>query len=317
LPDIIRVADEYYVRASSALADNRTRVLKYGDTFAVFNRYGDIEALGPSQFWLFHSESRHLSRFTLQLCRITTSSDSFNGWLVRSSADLRMLAQGNPEGPYSYGGVPSFSTVFGRDGIITALECLWMTPEFAEGVLKYLSETQATVGVPEQDAEPGKILHEMRRGEIAATREALVTMAASTPRLCLSCWPAATSCKTGNLSFVKEIWPSVKRALGWIDEFGDRRRFVEYEKPSQKGLVQQGWKDSHDSIFHADGSMAEPPIALCEVQGYVYSAKHYASRIARALQEPEVADRLEREAEALRAKFEEAFWCDDLRQAAQ
>ena len=339
MTDIVRVKDEYYVRASSALADDRTRVLKYGDTFAVFNRYGDIEAFGPSQFGLFHAESRHLSRFTMRVnqqqplllsstirednaflsvdltnldspvnsddtlprgtvhifrlqflreascyqhirllnydrqpvrvslflqfdadfadifevrgtkrarkgerlpeqvegdaailaykgldgvvrhtrlefsprpaslttheahfqitlepkeeksifstvsceqnpdgkqldsfhiafrglqrdfdrtgideCRITTTSESFNAWLTRSAADLRMLIEGNPEGPYPYAGVPWFNTVFGRDGIITALECLWIAPRIAEGVLKYLAETQATEEIAEQDA---------------------------------------------------------------------------------------------------------------------------------------------------------------------
>src|SRR6266567_6925712 len=98
--------------------------------------------------------------------------------------------------------------------------------------------------------------------------------------------------------------------LRWIDEYGDcdGDGFVEYKQRSSKGLVQQGWKDSHDSVFHADGRMAEPPIALCEVQGYVYAAKRCASRIARALQEPDLAEKLDLEAEALRAKFEEAFW---------
>jgi glycogen debranching enzyme len=338
LADIVRLENEYYVRASSALADDRTRVLKYGDTFAVFNRFGDIELVGPSKFGLFHAECRHLSQFAVyvnehqplllssnirednaflsvdltnvdsdangfaalsrgtlhvfrlqflrraacyvqirllnygsesadisvrvnfaadfadifevrgtvrersgqrlgdefgddkvilgyrgldkvvrrtrlefsprpaslnpqearfhfklepggeaslfaliacehgtekpdpvsfptafaslavpkgqpefQDCRIATSSESFDSWVSRSSADLRTLAEGNPEGPYPYAGVPWFSTVFGRDGIITALECLWMVPSFAQGVLSYLAQTQATAEIPEQD----------------------------------------------------------------------------------------------------------------------------------------------------------------------
>jgi glycogen debranching enzyme len=503
LTDIVRVADEYYVRASSALVDDRTRVLKCGDTFAVLNRYGDIEDLGFSQFGLFHAESRHLSRFSLRLnqqqplllgstvrddnaflsvdvtnvdtalsseerlprgtvhvfrsqflsiasryeqirvlnyglepvrlavlfqfdadfadifevrgtkrerkgdrlpdqidgdaailayrgldgvfrrtriefsphpssltsrearfnmtleskqetsifstvacqrdastssivsyqtafralqrdfdrarpdeSQITTSSESFNSWLKRSSSDLRMLIEANPEGPYPYAGVPWFSTVFGRDGIITALECLWTSPRIAEGVLKYLAETQATEEIPEQDAEPGKILHEMRRGEMAATKEVPFARyygsVDSTPLFVMLA--GAYFQRTGDLALLKKIWPNIKRALHWMETYGDRDRdgFVEYEQRSSKGLVQQGWKDSQDSVFHADGRLAEPPIALCEVQGYAYAAKRAGASLARALNEPELAGDLDAAAETMQSNFEEAFWCEEL-----
>jgi glycogen debranching enzyme len=503
LTDIVRVADEYYVRASSALVDDRTRVLKCGDTFAVLNRYGDIEDLGFSQFGLFHAESRHLSRFTMRLnqqqplllgstvrednafltvditnvdtalntedslprgtvhifrsqflgaashyehlrilnyglepvrlsllfqfdadfadifevrgtkrarkgdrlpdivdgnaailayrgldnvfrrtrlefspdptslttrealfriklepkqetsifttvacqrdastngvipfqtafrsltreterarsedIQITTSSESFNAWLNRSAADLRMLIEGNPEGPYPYAGVPWFSTVFGRDGIITALECLWTSPRIAQSVLKYLAETQATREIPEQDAEPGKILHEMRRGEMAVTKEVpfgrYYGSVDSTPLFVMLA--GAYFQRTGDQSLVKEIWPNVQRALQWIDTYGDLdgSGFVEYQQRASKGLVQQGWKDSQDSVFHADGRLAEPPIALCEVQGYAYAAKRAGALLARAMNEPEFAERLDAAAEKLQSKFEDAFWCEEL-----
>ncbi len=503
MTDIVRVADEYYVRASSALVDDRTRVLKCGDTFAVLNRYGDIEDLGFSQFGLFHAESRHLSRFTMRLnqqqplllgstvrednaflsvditnvdtalntedslprgtvhlfrsqflgaashyehlrilnyglepvrlsllfqfdadfadifevrgtkrarkgdrlpdlvdgnaailayrgldnvyrrtrlefspsptslttrealfriklepkqetsifttvacqrdastngiipfqtafrsltreterarsedIQITTSSESFNAWLNRSSADLRMLIEGNPEGPYPYAGVPWFSTVFGRDGIITALECLWTSPRIAQSVLKYLAETQATREIPEQDAEPGKILHEMRRGEMAVTKEVpfgrYYGSVDSTPLFVMLA--GAYFQRTGDQSLVKEIWPNVQRALQWIDTYGDLdgSGFVQYQQRASKGLVQQGWKDSQDSVFHADGRLAEPPIALCEVQGYAYAAKRAGALLARAMNEPEFAARLDSAAEKLQSKFEDAFWCEEM-----
>ena len=509
LTDIVRVADEYYVRASSALADDRTRVLKSGDTFLVANRFGDIEDLGISQFGLFHVEARHLSRFTMrvnqqqplllgstvrednafltvdvtnvdtpasahsktntngdlprgtvhlfrsqfltQACRyehirvlnygislvhltlsfqfdadfadifevrgtkrerhgerladhldgdaailsykgldevfrrtrvefsprpasltsreasfsislepkqetsvyctvicqrnattnsvppfqtafrtvqrdfdrphsdearITTSGESFNSWLARSSADLRMLIEGNPEGPYPYAGVPWFSTVFGRDGIITALECLWTSPRIAESVLKYLAETQATEEIPEQDAEPGKILHEMRRGEMAATKEVPFARyygsVDSTPLFVMLA--GAYYQRTANLALIREIWPNIKNALRWMETYGDRDKdgFVEYEQRASKGLSQQGWKDSQDSIFHADGRLADPPIALCEVQGYAYAAQRSGSLLAGALREPELAAKLDAAAEKLKARFDEAFWCEEI-----
>jgi glycogen debranching enzyme len=120
--------------------------------------------------------------------------------------------------------------------------------------------------------------------------------------------------RTGNLAFLKQIWSNIKRALEWMDRYGDcdGDGFVEYRQRSSKGLVQQGWKDSNDSVFHSDGRLAEPPIALCEVQAYVYAAKLSAGLIARALHEDELADRLHHEAESLRAKFEESFWCEDI-----
>jgi glycogen debranching enzyme len=264
----------------------------------------------------FRALQRDFDRARPDESQITTSSESFNSWLKRSSSDLRMLIEANPEGPYPYAGVPWFSTVFGRDGIITALECLWTSPRIAEGALKYLAETQATEEIPEQDAEPGKILHEMRRGEMAATKEVPFARyygsVDSTPLFVMLA--GAYFQRTGDLALLKQIWPNIKRALHWMETYGDRDRegFVEYEQRSSKGLVQQGWKDSQDSVFHADGRLAEPPIALCEVQGYVYAAKRAGALLARALNEPELAGELDAAAETLQSNFEEAFWCEEL-----
>jgi glycogen debranching enzyme len=500
--DVLAVDNEYYVRATSGLADQSTRVLKYGDTFAVFNRYGDIEALGSLHFGLFHSESRHLSRMvlrinnrqplllgstvrqdnslltvdltnfdqvtehsgtvqrgllhifrssfldyaachqmvrlinygseeirisltlqfdadfsdifevrgskrerrgdtlpvqvlanevvlsyrgldrverrtrlyfwqnpdllaanearfifrleprveqsilvdvfceridpkspaelhshsrvktpsfyrkTLQDTGVITSSDRFNAWIARSESDLRMLTEGNPEGEYPYAGVPWFSTVFGRDGIITAMECLWVAPGMARSVLSYLAETQATETNLEQDAEPGKIIHEMRRGEMASLGEVpFGRYYGSVDATPLFVMLAGDYCqRTNDLTFLKTLWPHVEAALAWIEQYGDADGdgYVEYSQKSQRGLFQQGWKDSHDSVFHADGNIAKPPIALCEVQSYVYAAKVSAARLCLALGLVERAAKFSNEAATLKTRFNTDFWCEQL-----
>src|ERR1700751_2011182 len=189
-----------------------------------------------------------------------------------------------------------------------------MATRIAEGVLKYLAETQATSEEPERDAEPGKILHEMRRGEMAVTGEVPFARyygsVDSTPLFVTLA--GAYLQRTGNIRLIKELWPNLKLALRWIDTYGDcdGDGFVESRQRSSKGLVQQGWKDSHDSIFHADGRMAEAPIALCEVQGYVYSAKRGIAQVAAELGRPEIARRLSEDARILRERFEQSFWCE-------
>jgi glycogen debranching enzyme len=278
---------------------------------------GVQEAASESNFFRAYRDTRRARRAaTANIATVTSSNETFDEVVCRATSDAYTLITQNELGPYPYAGIPWFSTIFGRDGLITAMLMLWMDASIARGVLKTLAATQATGFDPQSDAQPGKILHELRHGEMANLREVpfkrYYGSVDATPLFVMLAGMYLE--RTGDRETILEIWPNIEAALQWIDQYGDidKDGFVEYSRAAASGLANQGWKDSHDAIFHADGTGAEGAIALCEVQGYVYAAKQYASGMASAFGLNELAARLLLQAEQLRVNFDAAFWCEDI-----
>jgi glycogen debranching enzyme len=259
---------------------------------------------------------REMKQLTDTDTKIHTSNHRFNEMLRRSTVDLAMLLTETPQGFYPYAGIPWYSTTFGRDGLITALQCLWLDRRIPLAVLRRLAVMQASTFDAPSDAAPGKILHELRAGEMAKLKEVPFGLyygsVDATPLFVVLAGQYAQT--TGDIGTLKTLWPTIDRALGWIDGPGDPDQdgFVEYHRETEKGLANQGWKDSHDAIFHADGRLAQGPIAMSEVQGYVYAAKKLASWCAAKLGFIERSRQLADQANRLAERFEDAFWCDEL-----
>ena len=238
--------------------------------------------------------------------------------LERAQADLNLLVNDGPAPGERYvaAGVPWFSCLFGRDSIITSLQLLAVRPEIAQATLAILARLQATEVDEFRDAAPGKILHELRTGELARTDEIPHTpyygTVDATPLWLMlldeyELW-------TGDAALVDRLWPNALAALSWMDKYGDvdGDGFIEYQRQSERGLVNQGWKDSADSVRNRDGSLAEGPIALVEVQGYAYAARRGLARLARIRGDTKFAAEQDAAADMLREKFEEAFWMEDV-----
>jgi glycogen debranching enzyme len=238
----------------------------------------------------------------------------FNEWLRQSRADIGLLSTDLASGPYPYAGIPWFSTPFGRDGIIAAWQMLWVDPGLARGVLTYLAGRQATEVSSFRDSTPGKIMHETRRGEMADLKEipfGLYYGGVDTTPLFVAL-AGAYARRTGDFAFVASLWPALTAATAWMSEYGDSNRdgLIDYARGEDSGLSNQGWKDSEDSIFHADGRFPKGPIALVEVQGYAFAAYRAMAELGERLGDDRAMLWAER-AEAVREAVERRFWMEE------
>ena len=243
--------------------------------------------------------------------RVASSGPLFDQWMRRSRSDLALLTSELETGPYPYAGIPWFSTPFGRDAVITALQTLWLDPTLAKGVLAFLAKHQAKEEAPFLDASPGKIMHETRRGEMSALRElpfGLYYGGVDTTPLFIALAGAYLR-RTDDVDTVQALWPALLAAMQWIERVcdSDPRGLLVYARASDRGLANQGWKDSGDSVFHADGRLAEGPIALVEVQGYAYAAFKTMAGLAER-RDPRAAEHWRHRADALQATVERLFW---------
>jgi glycogen debranching enzyme len=256
-----------------------------------------------------------LAAWHLRVPQLKSSWDELDHAYRQSISDLaalRLRHEGTL-GALPAAGMPWFMTVFGRDTIITSLQTLLFGPELARNALEALAAIQATEDDPSIDAEPGKIVHELRRGRAAETWFPTYYGSVDATPLYLILLSEVWRW-TDDATLVNELRGPALRALEWIDRWGDRDGdgFVEYERRTPRGLENQSWKDSGDSQRFRDGRLAQAPIAPAEVQGYVYDAKLRLAEIARVVwRDRELAELLEQQAAALRARFDEAFWVDE------
>ena len=278
---------------------------------------GERPPLPTETFLLGLTRLHRAQQFSMRgTASVETSNSVVNEIFCRSMADVQMLMTETEDGPYPYAGIPWYSTTFGRDGIITAMNMLWADPRIAAGVLRRLARLQSDRLDPLADSAPGKIVHEMRGGEMAAIGEVPFRQyygtVDATPLFVILAGKYAE--RTSDWTLIRQLWPSIEAALSWIDRFGDLDGdgFIEYARGTETGLANQGWKDSHDSISHADGRLASGPIALVEEQAYVFAARQAGAMCARRLGFEDRAETLESQAANLRRQFEEAFWCSDL-----
>jgi glycogen debranching enzyme len=300
------------------------------------NRADFVIALGPGASFELHAEvgpefaglpdstrfraGAARARFAMRNARrkggsLKSSGRLFDDWMDRSRADLALLTTQLPTGPFPYAGIPWFSTPFGRDAIITSLQILWLDPTLARGVLSFLASTQAHERSTFQDSAPGKIMHEARKGEMTTLKEVPFGQyygAVDTTPLYVMLAGAYAE-RTGDMDFVAKLWPSLEAAMGWIENEreSDPDGLVCY-RATGSGLINQAWKDSNDSIFHADGTLAHGAIAAVEVQGYAFAAYRAMAALADRRRDGDAAARWRKRAESMRSTVEQKFWMEDV-----
>jgi glycogen debranching enzyme len=275
----------------------------------------DTPAAQPKPFDVaMHELRRSYEAWERSCTRVWTDNQLYNSLLARGLRDLRALLTPTRYGNLVAAGIPWFVAPFGRDSLLTCHQTLLLNPDLTRATLEVLAAFQADEVDEWRDAQPGKILHELRQGELAGAGEIPHTpyygSIDSTPLWLLLLgtyyrW-------TGDLEFCRRLLPNVERALQWVERYGDLDGdgLLEYQRSSPRGLVNQGWKDSHDSVVHVDGKLAEGPIALAEVQAYVYLARLRVADVYEALGQAARAAELRARAAALRAAFNERFWVE-------
>jgi glycogen debranching enzyme len=261
-------------------------------------------------------ELRHdYERWFDESAGVFTDNAQATAVLRRGQSDLRMLLTTTPDGRMVMGAVPWFVAPFGRQSLISALETLMLDSRPAVDAVQFLTRLQGKTESSFREEEPGKIMHELRRGELAALKAlphtpyygAVDTTALYLLLICeVVMW-------TGDLEFFELLRGPIEAALRWIDEYGDADGdgFVEYRRRSRAGLINQGWRDAHNAVVHRDGSLAQGPIALAEVQGYVYHAKRRLATVYGQLGDVDLSERLQAEAQALKLRFNDRFWMED------
>ncbi|MGW9019269.1 MGH1-like glycoside hydrolase domain-containing protein, partial [Priestia megaterium] len=248
--------------------------------------------------------------------KVKTDHQILQRLISRGLNDIRVLLTDVGYGQFPVAGLPWYGVPFGRDSLIAALQMLPFNPEVAKGTLKTMAAYQGKENNPWRDEQPGKIMHEVRYGELANTDQIPFTpyygTVDATPLFLILLTEYVKW--TGDFEFFKELQGNVDAAFTWIDKYGDKDGdlFVEYHQESSKGIANQGWKDSGDSIVHRNGDYAESPIALAEVQGYVYQAKMGIALLYEAVDKTEEAKLLKEKAALLKKKFDEQFWMDDV-----
>jgi glycogen debranching enzyme len=262
---------------------------------------------------LLARRERAASRSGIRRVEIRTSDDRLDRWIERSRLDLQMLVTDTRDGPVPYAGIPWYVAPFGRDSAITALQLLPFAPELARGTLRFLARHQGRTDDAFTDQEPGKILHEYRRGELARCREiAFLPYYGSVDATPLFLMLLAEYVRwTGDLELARALWPNALAALDWMRRNGERAgSLLSYQCRSPRGLVNQGWKDSWDAVMQASGALAIPPIAPVEAQGYKVAALDGAAELARRLGDADTASAFAMDVRTLQQRIEERYWMD-------